>query len=245
VFTHDHQVVDIGGTLRRLRAEKDTIERDRLRRAAEIAVEAAIAARSRIGAGVGEQEVAAAIAERIWLRGARATHIVVGSGPRSVVLHAEPTARVPHEGDLVVIDIGVLFEGYWAEIARTMVVGQPSNEQEAWHRVVLSAQAAAAAKLEPGRPAADVDAAARDAITRAGYDGSRFNHAAGHGLGLLGMDLPAIAPDSTDHLPTSCALTLEPGLYFTGHGGVRIEDTYLLDRGQVEELTGSVPKGLR
>jgi Xaa-Pro dipeptidase len=237
-------VVDIGGALRKLRSEKDSAALAHIRRAAEIVAKAAASGRAIIARGAREQDVAGAIAQTVWSHGARATHIVVGSGPRSVILHAEPTDRTLHEGDLVVVDIGVLVNGFWAEIARTTVVGQPSKDQVRWHQAVVGAQAAAAAGLAPGMLARDVDAAARHVVTSQGYDGAHFNHSTGHGLGLLGMDLPAIAPDSGDRVPRSCALTLEPGVYFAGRGGVRIEDTYLLADGRVEELTGWVSKEL-
>lgn len=238
------QVVDIGAMLRGLRAEKDALALTCIRKAAHVVAESAVAARSRIVPGAHEQDVAGAIAERIWSSGARATHIVVGSGPRSIVLHAEPTDRLLRDGDLVVIDVGVLVDGYWAEIARTMSVGAPSREQVTWHQAVLAAQAAAASTLAPGVTGHEVDAAARHVLTARGYDGSSFNHSAGHGLGLLGMDLPSIAPNSTDRVPSAGAVTIEPGLYFPSRGGVRIEDTYLLEGGSVEELTGWVSKDL-
>jgi Xaa-Pro aminopeptidase len=238
------QVIDIGPILRGLRAEKDVVAIARIRQAAHVVAESAVAARSRIVPGAHEQDVAGAIAERIWSSGARATHIVVGSGPRSIILHAEPTDRLLREGDLVVIDVGVLVDGYWAEIARTTSVGAPISEQVTWHQAVLSAQSAAAAVLAPGVTGDEVDAAARQVLTNRGFDGSSFNHSAGHGLGLLGMDLPAIAPNSTDRIPSAGAVTIEPGLYFANRGGIRIEDTYLLEGGKVEELTGWVPKGL-
>jgi len=238
------QVIDIGSTLRRLRAEKDAIALTRIRQAARVVAESAVAARSRIVPGAHEADVAGAIAERIWASGTRATHIVVGSGPRSIILHAEPTGRLLREGDLVVIDIGVLADGYWAEIARTMSVGTPSREQVTWHDAVLSAQSAAARSLLPGVTGHEVDAAARQVLSDRGFDGTSFNHSAGHGLGLLGMDLPAIAPHSADRVPSAGAVTIEPGLYFPNRGGVRIEDTYLLEGGKVEELTGWVPKDL-
>jgi Xaa-Pro aminopeptidase len=234
------RVVDIGTTLRGLRAQKDAMALARIRQAARIAAEAAVDGRRRIIPGVHEKDVAGAIAACIWASGARATHIVVGSGPRSVILHAEPTDRMLQEGELVVMDIGVLVDGYWAEIARTTSVGQPSSEQTNWHHAVLLAQAAAAATLAPGVAGHDVDAAARKLLTERGFDGSSFNHSAGHGLGLLGMDLPTIAPNSTDRAPSMGAVTLEPGLYFVGRGGIRVEDTFLLQDGRVEDLTGWV-----
>jgi Xaa-Pro aminopeptidase len=142
------------------------------------------------------------------------------------------------------MDIGVFVDGYWAEIARTTAAGGPSPEQVRWHATVLAAQKAAAAALGATATGHDVDAAARQVITAAGYDGAHFNHSAGHGLGLLGMDAPAIAPNSADWMPSAGAVTLEPGLYFDRQGGVRIEDTYLLDGERVEELTGWVSKDL-
>lgn len=113
---------DMGPTLRRMRAEKDPLELSLVQRGAEIAVTAVLDARGSIAAGVPETVVAAQIARSIWSSGAIPTHIVLGSGPRSALAHPEPTERKMEAGELVLIDIGLLHRGYWAEIARTYAV---------------------------------------------------------------------------------------------------------------------------
>lgn len=237
-------LVDITPYVRGMRAEKETYEVSAIRRAATIAAEAIAQTQHLIKAGNRETDLSGGLAGHIWAQGGRTTHIVVGSGSRSSLAHPLPTDRSFRPGDLVLIDIGVLYEGYWAEIARTFVVGAPSSDQQFWYTIVLESQAEARGKLRPGAAAAEVDAAARHKIFSAGFDGVNFNHALGHGVGLLGMDPPLIAPDSGDAIPRCCAVTLEPALYFEGRGGVRTEDTYLISERGVESLTGAAPSGL-
>jgi Xaa-Pro aminopeptidase len=237
-------LIDFGPTIRQLRAEKDRGEVDAIRGAATIVAEAVGRAREYVVAGNTETRIASVISESVWSRGGKATHIVVGSGARSALAHAEPTGKLLNRGDLVVIDIGVLFHGYWAEIARTLVIEQPSQEQTRWHQTVKEAQTAAAKRLGPGLLAEEIDIAARRILASQGFDGRFFTHSTGHGLGILGMDAPLIAPGSPDRIPSTCAITLEPGLYFPGVGGVRIEDTYLLVDGQIEVPTSSVSTDL-
>jgi Xaa-Pro dipeptidase len=240
---YDH-ISDVGPLLLNLRAHKDPGEVRALREAATIVSAAVSLARTHIATGMTENGLAALIAGSVWAQNGITTHIVVGSGPRSALAHPLPTKRLLADGELVLIDVGVLYQGYWAEVARTFVVGVPSHEQIAWHRTIIEAQAAASRKVRPGIEAGHVDAAARDLIHADGFDGRHFTHAVGHGLGLLGMDLPLIAPQSLDLIPPSCALTLEPAIYVAGKGGVRIEDTYLVTAGGVEVLTRNVPGDL-
>lgn len=237
-------IIDFGPVIRKVRAEKDALEVAAIREAARIVGEAVMRARQSIHEGITETAIAGRIAECVWDRGATVTHIVVGAGSRSALAHPEPTSKRVAHGELVLIDVGVLFEGYWAEVARTVVIGSPSLDQRSWHETVLKAQGEAARLLTPGQHAEMVDAAARGVISTQGFDGAHFNHATGHGLGVLGMDLPLIAPQSTDQLPHSCALTLEPALYFKDVGGIRIEDTYLIADGRVEVLTDHVVSDL-
>jgi Xaa-Pro aminopeptidase len=185
---------DIGPTLRLMRAEKDEDEIRSIRSAAQIASSAVVEMLAGVGEGVSETDLAARIAAAIWRLGGRATHIVVGSGPRSAFAHPLPTTRLLCSGELVLIDIGVLYDGYWAEIARTVAVGAPTDKQVEWHRVVVDAQRAAAGALRAGSSGGEIDSVARERIASAGFDGTVFNHALGHGVGLLGMDLPMIAP---------------------------------------------------
>lgn len=234
---------DAGPVLRRLRAQKDPMELSLIRRAAEIVAEGVNQAREHIAAGVSEAMLAGHIAHSIWSAGGIPTHIVVGSGPRSALAHPEPTERRLEAGELILIDVGALYRGYWAEIARTYATA-PTSLQERWHAAVLDAQTAAFSTLAPGVKAEAVDAAARGLLLARGYDGVHFNHAAGHGLGVLGMDAPSIAPESSDIIPESCAVTLEPAAYCKGSGGVRIEDTFVVAGGDVKNLTGFVPRGL-
>jgi Xaa-Pro aminopeptidase len=235
---------DIGPLIRDARAEKDHLELGLLRRAADITARAVAAVRHRVLPGVTEVSLAAHVSGEVGASGGVATHVVIGSGPRSALAHPEPSEKRLAPGDLVLIDVGVLYRGYWAEVARTYVVGGASSLQQERHRAVEEAQRAAVDRVAPGVRGGVVDAAARSVLQARGFDGLQFNHSAGHGLGVLGMDKPVIAPGSHDLIPTNGALTLEPALYFPGEGGIRIEDTLLITDGCVENLTGGVPRAL-
>lgn len=238
------QLRDAGPLIRDLRAQKDPLELGLLRHAAEITGRAVTAIRGRILPGTTELSLAAHVSSEVGAAGGVATHVVIGSGRRSALAHPEPTEKALVPGDLVLIDVGVLYRGYWAEVARTYVVDAAIPLQEERHRAVEEAQRAAAVAVVPGVTGGDVDGAARAVLQAHGFDGRQFNHSAGHGLGILGMDKPVIAPGSQDVIPTNGALTLEPAVYFPGEGGIRIEDTLLITEGRVENLTEGVPRAL-
>lgn len=238
------QIRDVGSLIREMRAHKDALELRLLRQAAEVAARAVTAVRGGILSGATEVSLAAQLSGVVGAAGGAVTHVVVGSGPRSALAHPQPTERQFASGDLVLIDVGVLFRGYWAEVARTYAVDVPTPLHIEWHGAVEEAQRAAVDTVAPGLTGAEVDAAARVLLQARGFDGRHFNHSAGHGLGLLGMDKPGIAPGSQDVIPANGAVTIEPAVYFPGEGGVRIEDTLLITEGHVENVTGGVPRAL-
>lgn len=230
----DYRVEDLTPGLILMRASKDAQERQLIRESAAIVTEAARAISRSLRPGVTENQLAAEAVSAIWSRGATITHLVVASGPRGAFPHALPTERVVEPGDFIVVDIGVLRGNYWAEIARTFVAGSPTAEQTRLLKLVARAQASARDSLRPGVRACDVDEAARAVLREAGFDDGIFIHSTGHGLGVMGPDVPAIAPHSMMPIPVDCTLTLEPGLYFPGHGGIRIEDSFFVSETSVE-----------
>ena len=232
-----HRVVDLAPHLAGMRASKDPDEVALIRQAAVITAKAAAAIFHGLRPGVTENELAAEAVRVIWANGGTISHLVVASGPRGAMPHALPTERPVGQGEFVVVDIGVFWSNYWAEIARTFVVGSPTREQVRLLDLVQRAHAAALAVLRPGVPARDVDEAARAVLRQSGYDDEDYIHSTGHGLGVMGPDAPAITPYNATPVPANATVTIEPGLYFPGSGGIRIEDSYYVSDARVECLT--------
>jgi Xaa-Pro aminopeptidase len=230
-------VKDLTPWLSAQRASKDAVEQQRIRAGARIVVEAADAIARALRPGVTEQALASEAVRTIWARGGTISHLVVAGGPRAALPHALPTARPVGAGEFLVVDIGVFHEHYWAEIARTYVAGAASKEQLRLIDLVRGAQTAARETLKAGVRACDVDEAARAVLRDAGFDDGVYIHSTGHGLGIMGMDAPAVAPHNTAPIPLNAALTIEPGLYFSGSGGIRIEDSFLVGESGGESLT--------
>jgi Xaa-Pro aminopeptidase len=167
---------------------------------------------------------------------------IVASGPNSARPHHRPGERTVVEGDLVVVDFGATVDGYRSDMTRTVCVGTPAAGQRRLYEVVGEAQAAGRAAVAPGVAARDVDAAARSVIEAAGW-GERFPHGTGHGVGLDIHEAPAVARTSTATLTRSSVVTVEPGVYLPGVGGVRTEDTVVVTEDGCRALT-RFPKSL-
>lgn len=166
----------------------------------------------------------------------RAFETIVAAGPNSAVPHHRPTDAVLERGDFVKIDFGALVAGYHSDMTRTLVLGTPSNWQREIHELVAAAQSAGRKALKVGVPLADIDAAARRMIDEGGY-ADHFGHGLGHGVGLEIHEAPAIGSAATGTLLDGSVVTVEPGIYLPGRGGVRIEDTLLVAAGAAESLT--------
>lgn len=226
--------------LREGRMVKDDAEIAELRRAG-----AAIDATHRrvpdlLRAGRTEREVAADIAASILEEGhASVEFVIVGSGPHGADPHHDVSDRVISEGDVVVVDIGgALASGYNSDSTRTYIVGEPEAEIARRIAVLVDAQRAAVAAVRPGATAAQVDAAARDVLVAAGY-GDAFLHRTGHGIGLSTHEEPYIAPGATTILRPGMAFSVEPGIYFPGEWGARIEDIVVVTDDGVESLNNT------
>ena len=222
------EVADLTLDLAAMRASKDADELRVIRENSAVVSEAAAAISEALRPGVTENALAAEAVRVIWAQGGTITHLVVASGARGALPHALPTARAVEPGDFVVVDIGVLRDNYWTEIARTYVAGRPTSDQSRLLALVEEAQHASRRALRAGVPARDVDAAARTVLREAGYDDGTYTHSTGHGLGVMGPDAPVIAPHNDAPIPLHSTVTLEPGLYFPGSGGIRIEDSFLV-----------------
>lgn len=221
-----------------LRAVKDPQEIELMRKAAELTSKGMSIAYDAVKPGVKEFEVAAEIEYAMRKRGAGPTafETIVASGASSAFPHGGCSNRQIREGDLVVVDVGSTYNYYCSDMTRTLVAGKPKESQRKICDVVKSAQQAAFKVIRAGVPVAEVDSAARTIIASAGY-GAHFVHRLGHGVGLEIHEYPSLYSLSRDYLATGNVVTIEPGIYLTGFGGVRIEDTVLVQREGAEKLT--------
>ncbi|GAA2758072.1 M24 family metallopeptidase [Actinopolymorpha rutila] len=222
-----------------LRVDKDHIELDHLRQACAVSTKALADLFAGRLVGRSEREIARDLEARMFAAGAEALAFdtIVAGGEHSAIPHHHPTDRLLAPGDFLKIDFGARYEGYHADCTRTVVVGaEPADWQREIHDVVRAAQRAGRHALTPGVALSDVDAAARDVIDAAGY-GDRFTHGLGHGVGLEIHEDPFFARTAEGKLGPRTPVTIEPGVYLPGRGGVRIEDTLIVHDGEVEVLT--------
>jgi len=224
--------------LQEFRKVKDENEIKLMRRAGELTSEGMRVAREIMAAGVKECEVAAEIEYAMRKQGSSGTafETIVASGLGSAFPHGGCSEKEIREGDLVVIDVGATYKFYRSDMTRTFVAGKPSGKQKKLYEVVRAAQEKAVEVMKPNVKAKDVDAAARKVIADEGY-GKYFVHGLGHGVGLDIHEPPTLSPASEDVLAASNVVTVEPGIYLVGYGGVRIEDTVLVQRNGTEKLT--------
>jgi Xaa-Pro dipeptidase len=185
-----------------------------------------------------EREVAQDLEARMMAAGAAGPSFetIVATGANSAIPHHRPTDAPLRRGELVKLDFGAVVEGYHSDMTRTMVLGEPAGWQREIYDLVAAAQAAGRAALRVGADVREVDAAARDVITDAGH-GEDFVHGLGHGVGLQIHEAPALSQFGVGTLAAGMAVTVEPGVYLAGRGGVRIEDTLVVSVGEPELLT--------
>ncbi|GII67050.1 X-Pro dipeptidase [Sphaerisporangium krabiense] len=221
-----------------LRVVKDESEIDALRVACELTDQAFADVLPAIAPGTTERELARALEARMGELGADrpAFDTIVASGPNGSVPHHAPTARPIERGDLVTMDFGALYQGYHADMTRTVAVGEPAAWQRDLYELVLRAQRAGREALAPGADIAEVDGAARGLIEAAGH-GEHFGHGLGHGVGLEIHEDPFLRSTGAGRLEDRVPITVEPGVYLPGRGGVRIEDTLVTRAGGPELLT--------
>jgi Xaa-Pro aminopeptidase len=227
-----------------LRETKDPDELAAMREAAGVADRALAAVLERGIVGRTEREVAFALHAAMLDEGAEkpSFETIVAAGPRGARPHAVPGPDPIPEGTLVVIDLGAVVDGYCSDMTRTVATGPLPPRLEEIHAVCLAAQEAAVAAARAGMGAAELDAVARAVIAEAGY-ADAFGHGLGHGVGLEIHEAPGVRPESGAGLRAGMAVTIEPGIYLEGEGGVRIEDLVVLGDEGCEVLSGS-PKEL-
>jgi Xaa-Pro dipeptidase len=221
-----------------LRVVKDEEEIDLMRKAAQLTSLGMNMAYECLRTGIREVELAAEIEYAMRKRGSYGTAFdtAVSSGPASAFPHGGCTDRKIRNGDLIVVDIGAVYKNYRSDMTRTLVLGKPSEKQQTIHKIVKQAYEKAFKAIKPGAKTKDVDAAGRKIIEEAGY-GEFFVHGLGHGVGLDIHEPPTLNTSSKEKLQVGNVVTDEPGIYFVGYGGVRIEDSILLTAEGAEKLT--------
>jgi Xaa-Pro dipeptidase len=226
--------------------QKDAEEVRATRKAVEIAQQALLQTLPHIQAGKTELEIANLLVINLLNAGSEpelAFSPIVAAGPNSANPHANPSSRPMQAGDMLIIDWGARYNGYVSDITRTFAIGRVPDDFAEIHQIVLNANQAARSKVKAGVPAREVDSAARDIISAAGY-GENFLHRTGHGIGLNAHEDPYISQASQTMLDEDMLFTVEPGIYLTGKGGVRIEDNVRVTTDGGETLT-SLPRELK
>jgi Xaa-Pro aminopeptidase len=226
------------GHVESLRTRKEPQEIAWMRKAALLAGEVLEGVLKLLKPGVRELEIGAEIDYQMRRRGAGgpAFETIVAFGERSAYPHARPTAKRLRKNELVVLDLGAILAHYCSDITRTVVVGRASARIRRWHRAVQEAQSAAIAAVQAGVSCGDVDTAARRVL--AGYRLDRyFVHSTGHGLGLEVHEDPRVAKGQKQTLEPGNVITIEPGVYVPGAGGIRIEDDVAVHAESTEVLT--------
>jgi len=226
------------GLVEKLRLIKDREEIARLRAAVDQAEKAFGALRTMLRPEMTEKEAADELEHQLRLFGAKdaAFPSIVAVGPRAALPHAMPTKKRIGEDDFTLVDWGANEGLYRSDLTRVVVTGKISPRFERIYRVVLEAQTRAIAAVRPGVSGHDVDSVARAVIANAGY-GRRFRHGLGHGLGMLVHEAPRLAVNHSTILRPGMVVTVEPGIYIPGWGGIRIEDDVLVTRSGHEVLT--------
>jgi len=236
----DVTLVPVTGIIEEIRLTKDNTERLRLVEVAELASQAFddLIAAGELAVGRSERDIAADLEHRMRRLGAERPSFdtIVASGPHSAKPHHTAGDRILRRGDLVILDFGAHSRGFNSDMTRTVVMGEADDFAREVYDVVLRAQQAGIDAATPGTRLVDVDAAARSVIEDAGY-GEYFVHSTGHGIGLEVHEGPWAAQTGEGALAEHMTLTIEPGIYVPGRGGVRIEDTIIVTQGPARVIT--------
>ncbi len=236
------ELVPLGLRLDDLRAVKDDQEQATLAEAVRIGDEAFVSATAEVEAGVTERALARRIDDELVARGADgpAFPTIVASGPNAARPHHTPSGRQIATGEPVIIDMGARLRGYHGDLTRTIWVGEPDERLVAVYDVVARANAAARDAIRAGLPLGELHAVARSVIDAAGY-GDHLPHGISHGVGVRIHEAPFAAANAKGSLAEGNVITIEPGVYLDGWGGVRLEDVGVVERGGFRLLT-TAPK---
>jgi Xaa-Pro aminopeptidase len=229
-----------GGLVEGLRMVKDPYELGLIRRAASLTSEVFEEVRSLAKPGASEADLAAEIEYRLKRKGAEAVAFesIVASGPRSALPHARASSKLLKKNEFVIFDLGAIISGYAADMTRTLYLGRPDSRARRIYEAVLDAEKAGIKAARAGTRAGAVDATVRRLLARRQMD-EYFTHSTGHGVGLEVHEKPRLGRGETQRLDPGFVVTVEPGVYLEGYGGVRVEDTVAIGKLGPEVLTYS------
>ncbi|WP_239704129.1 MULTISPECIES: aminopeptidase P family protein [unclassified Mammaliicoccus] len=238
--TDEVQLSSIEGVIETIRMIKDDFEIKQIQKAADIVDETYEHILKWVKPGMTENEVNNEMEMFMRSKGATCSSFdtIVASGHRGALPHGVASNKVIEEGDMITLDFGALYEGYVSDITRTFAIGEPKEEMKKIYNIVLESQLAALEQIKPGMTGKEADSIARDIISSYGY-GEQFGHSLGHGIGLEVHEGPALSQKSDIVLEENMCVTLEPGIYVEGLGGVRIEDDVLVTKNGLQRFTKS------
>lgn len=234
------ELVELGSDLDEIRICKDESEIEQLSAVAALASRALTAVLANIKPGVREVDIALALELEMRRRGAdgKAFDFIVASGERGAMPHGRASEKIIQSGEMVTIDFGALKDGYHSDETVTIACGKPEIRAREIHKIVRTAHDLAIEAVRPGISCKDLDEIARSYIRDKGY-GNYFGHGLGHGIGLEIHEMPTLSPRSTAVLEEGMTITIEPGIYIPGFGGVRIEDTVVVTGDGCQVITGA------
>ena len=236
--SYEHSFTSTSGIIEQFRAVKDESEIDLIKTACEITVRSFLDVIESVKAGQTEKEVRNELENRMRMNGADdvAFASIVATGPNSAIPHHEPTDRVIQTGDLLKIDFGAKIDGYHADCTRTVVIGKPADWQCELHAAVTSSQRAGRETIRAGIKFTEVEDAVTSSLVESGYR-EFFTHGLGHGVGLEIHEDPFFGRDQDAKIASNTVITIEPGAYLVNKGGVRVEDTIVVDSKGYQNLT--------
>jgi Xaa-Pro aminopeptidase len=231
-------IIATSNIVEELRAIKDREELTMLQKAIDASDAAMEAVCPAIQVGMSEREVAWRMEVAMRASGADGTSFdtIVAAGPNGAMAHHQPSDRLIYRGEPVVIDMGARVGGYCSDITRTVIVGEPDDQFRRVYDTVLGAQLTAINTVRTDMTGEECDNLSRSVITEAGY-GDNFGHGLGHGVGLEIHEFPSVGPKSSDKLVSNMIFTIEPGIYISGWGGIRIEDVVILSETGATQLS--------
>jgi Xaa-Pro aminopeptidase len=228
------------GILDSLRIIKSTIEIENLKKACQIVSEVCNTVKGELKPGLSEIDIHYRVIELFAKnRVTESFTPIIASGTNSANPHHRSSNRKITENDIVMMDIGCMYNGYCSDLTRTYFLGKINNNQKRIWDIVKSSQSAVLKEIKAGLPVSWADKTARDIIEAAGYK-DKFIHTTGHGVGIEIHEMPSLAPNAESIFLTYMAVTVEPGIYIEGEFGVRIEDTILIKENGCEVLTSAV-----
>ncbi len=232
------QLSPVGDLIEELRVVKDRGEIETMRKAGKLTAEVFAELLPKIRPGAKEQDLAAEIEYQMRKKGAEgaAFETIVASGPRSAYPHARPSPKALQDCEFIIFDLGAILNGYAADMTRTVYLGKPTRRVRDLYSAVLKSQHGAVRMVQDSTPAAEVDSTARRILAKHGL-ARFFTHSTGHGVGLEIHERPRLGRGETVSLRAGSVVTVEPGVYLEGFGGIRIEDTVLVGPDGPEILT--------